>query len=144
MIHRTVMPYPNDELHHSGWNSCSSCYGDPSQKRDKLVLAGLSSDRIYVIDVGTNPRAPEIHKVKRRAVSNAAIQCCRVFLKCFTSKGSRPFFFRRSFLFPEGYGNVSYGPLTKPILSSSPGAQSNFPPPEERKSQLRRPGLDME
>ena len=57
------MPYANDELHHSGWNSCSSCHGDPSQKRDKLVLAGLTSDRIYVIDIDSNPRAPEIYKV---------------------------------------------------------------------------------
>lgn len=57
------MPYPNDELHHSGWNSCSSCYNDPSQKRSNLVLAGLISDRIYVIDVAKNPRAPEIEKV---------------------------------------------------------------------------------
>lgn len=57
------MPYANDELHHSGWNSCSSCYDDSSQKRDKLVLAGLISDRIYVIDVAKNPKAPEIHKV---------------------------------------------------------------------------------
>lgn len=63
VIHRTVMPYANDELHHSGWNSCSSCHGDPSQKRDKLVLAGLTSDRIYVIDVDSNPRAPEIYKI---------------------------------------------------------------------------------
>jgi selenium-binding protein 1 len=57
------MPYANDELHHSGWNSCSSCYDDPSQKRDNLVVAGLISDRIYVIDVAKNPRAPEILKV---------------------------------------------------------------------------------
>lgn len=59
------MPYPNDELHHSGWNTCSSCHGDPTQRRDKLVLAGLISDRIYAIDVATDPRAPKIHKVAR-------------------------------------------------------------------------------
>jgi selenium-binding protein 1 len=57
------MPYANDELHHSGWNSCSSCHNDPSQSRDNLVVAGLISDRIYVIDVAKNPRAPEILKV---------------------------------------------------------------------------------
>ena len=38
VIYRTHMPYPNDELHHSGWNSCSSCYTDPTQKRDKLIV----------------------------------------------------------------------------------------------------------
>lgn len=62
VIYRTHMPYPNDELHHSGWNSCSSCYTDPTQKRDKLIVAGLSSDRLYVLDVGSDPRAPKIHK----------------------------------------------------------------------------------
>jgi len=56
------MNYPNDELHHSGWNTCSSCYGDPSQSRDKLILAGLMSDRLYVIDVNDS-RAPRLHKV---------------------------------------------------------------------------------
>lgn len=63
VVYRTEMPYANDELHHSGWNSCSSCFDDPLQKRSKLVLAGLLSDRIYVIDVDTDPRAPRIHKV---------------------------------------------------------------------------------
>lgn len=58
------MPYENDELHHSGWNSCSSCYNDSSQSRDYIVFAGLISDRMYVINVSKNPRAPEIHKVK--------------------------------------------------------------------------------
>ena len=57
------MPFANDELHHSGWNSCSSCYEDSSQSRNNLVVAGLISDRIYVIDVAKNPRAPEIIKV---------------------------------------------------------------------------------
>ena len=52
------MPYVGDELHHSGWNACSSCHNDPSRKRDTLVLPSLGSDRIYFIDVGTKPRAP--------------------------------------------------------------------------------------
>ena len=62
------MPYPDDELHHSGWNSCSSCYGDPEQQRDKLILAGLLSDRLYVIDVGKDQRSPRIHKVIMKEV----------------------------------------------------------------------------
>ncbi|MBN3274184.1 SBP1 oxidase, partial [Polyodon spathula] len=57
------MPNLRDELHHSGWNACSSCFGDSSRKRDKLILPALISSRIYVVDVGTAPRVPKIHKI---------------------------------------------------------------------------------
>ncbi|CAH2327470.1 methanethiol oxidase [Pelobates cultripes] len=63
VIHRLPMPHLNDELHHSGWNTCSSCFGDHTKTRDKLILPCLISSRVYVIDVGTEPRAPRIHKV---------------------------------------------------------------------------------
>lgn len=56
------MPNLKDELHHSGWNTCSSCYGDSTKSRTKLVLPCLISSRIYVVDVGTEPRAPKLHK----------------------------------------------------------------------------------
>lgn len=56
------MPHLKDELHHSGWNTCSSCYGDSTKARTKLVLPCLISSRIYVVDVGTEPRAPKLHK----------------------------------------------------------------------------------
>jgi len=59
------MPYVGDELHHTGWNACSSCFGDASKKRNRLIMPGLLSSRVYVIDVGTDQRAPRIHKVKR-------------------------------------------------------------------------------
>ncbi|KAJ1080760.1 hypothetical protein NDU88_000952 [Pleurodeles waltl] len=62
IIHRLPMPNMNDELHHLGWNACSSCYTDPTKKRDRLVLLGLISSRIYIVDVGTDPRAPKLHK----------------------------------------------------------------------------------
>ncbi|PWA21782.1 hypothetical protein CCH79_00020889, partial [Gambusia affinis] len=62
VIHRLPMPNLNDELHHSGWNACSSCFGDPTRTRNRLILPSLISSRIYVIDVGTEPRAPRIHK----------------------------------------------------------------------------------
>ncbi|XP_029360968.1 methanethiol oxidase isoform X1 [Echeneis naucrates] len=63
VIHRLPMPNLRDELHHSGWNACSSCFGDASKKRNRLILPSLVSSRIYVVDVGTNPRAPQIHKM---------------------------------------------------------------------------------
>ncbi|XP_070353011.1 methanethiol oxidase isoform X1 [Equus asinus] len=63
VIHRLPMPHLKDELHHSGWNTCSSCFGDSTKSRNKLVLPSFISSRIYVVDVGTEPRAPKLHKV---------------------------------------------------------------------------------
>ncbi|XP_017694993.1 PREDICTED: selenium-binding protein 1 [Lepidothrix coronata] len=63
VIHRLPMPNLQDELHHSGWNTCSSCFGDSRKSRNLLILPALISSRIYVVDVGTDPRAPRLHKV---------------------------------------------------------------------------------
>lgn len=41
VVHRLPVPYLGDELHHSGWNACSSCHGDPSADRSFLVLPSL-------------------------------------------------------------------------------------------------------
>ncbi|CAE6197801.1 unnamed protein product [Arabidopsis arenosa] len=62
VIHRLPMPFVGDELHHSGWNSCSSCHGDASADRRYLVLPSLISGRIYAIDTKENPRAPSLYK----------------------------------------------------------------------------------
>lgn len=62
VIHRLPMPFVGDELHHSGWNSCSSCHGDASVDRRYLVLPSLISGRIYAIDTKENPRAPSLYK----------------------------------------------------------------------------------
>nr|XP_041577117.1 methanethiol oxidase isoform X3 [Taeniopygia guttata] len=63
VIHRLPMPNVGDELHHSGWNACSSCHSDPTKSRNFLILPSLISSRIYIVDVGTDPRAPKLHKV---------------------------------------------------------------------------------
>ncbi|XP_055648232.1 methanethiol oxidase-like isoform X3 [Falco peregrinus] len=63
VIHRLPMPNLKDELHHSGWNACSSCFGDATKKRNCLILPSLISSRIYVVDVGTDSRAPRIRKI---------------------------------------------------------------------------------
>ncbi|XP_069506410.1 methanethiol oxidase-like isoform X2 [Ambystoma mexicanum] len=73
VIHRLPMPNMNDELHHLGWNACSSCYGDITKKRDRLILLSLISSRLYVVDVGTDPRAPILHK---------AVEPIDVYSKC--------------------------------------------------------------
>ena len=43
-------------------NPCS-CFGDASKKRNKLILPSMVSSRVYVIDTGTDPRAPTIARV---------------------------------------------------------------------------------
>lgn len=63
VIARTPTGSVGDELHHSGWNVCSSCYDDPSLKRDLLILPALKSAKVFIVDVGTDPRKPKMHKV---------------------------------------------------------------------------------
>jgi len=66
VIFRTPMPNVGDELHHTGWNACSSCYEDSSKKRRFLVLPGLKSNRLNIVDIGIDDQAnrqPKFHKV---------------------------------------------------------------------------------
>ncbi|XP_052217250.1 methanethiol oxidase-like isoform X3 [Dreissena polymorpha] len=63
VLHRMYLPYIGDEVHHTGWNACSSCHDDPSKSRNRLIMPCLDSDRIYVVDVGTDKLAPRIHKI---------------------------------------------------------------------------------
>jgi methanethiol oxidase len=60
VIHRLPMPQVGDELHHFGWNACSSCHGE--RARRFLVVPGLQSSRIHIIDT-SEPRRPELHRV---------------------------------------------------------------------------------
>nr|CAD7439966.1 unnamed protein product [Timema bartmani] len=62
VIHRVYMTHVGDELHHSGWNICSSCHDDASKSRNKLVLPSLVSDRVYIVDT-SEARQPKLHKV---------------------------------------------------------------------------------
>jgi selenium-binding protein 1 len=52
---------PGDELHHFGWNICSSCHGKPGDRR-YLIVPGLASGRIHVVDT-KDPTSPKLHKV---------------------------------------------------------------------------------
>lgn len=61
IVHRTEMPNVGDELHHFGWNACSSaCHSE--LRRDTLIVPGLRSSRIHILDV-SDPRAPRIKDV---------------------------------------------------------------------------------
>ena len=61
------MPNAGDELHHFGWNACSSCLcpysPHPHMERRYLIVPGLRSSRIHVIDTKADPRSPKIVKV---------------------------------------------------------------------------------
>lgn len=62
VIHRLPMPYLGDELHHFGWNACSSCHDDATKSRRFLIIPGIRSSRIYIVDTN-EPKAPTIHKI---------------------------------------------------------------------------------
>jgi selenium-binding protein 1 len=62
VVHRLPMSTPGDELHHFGWNACSSCHGDPMKQRRFLVLPGLRSSNIHIADTIV-PAAPKLHQV---------------------------------------------------------------------------------
>ncbi len=61
------MPSVGDELHHFGWNACSSCLcpnaPHPHVERRYLVVPGLRSSRIHILDTKPDPRQPKIVKV---------------------------------------------------------------------------------
>src|SRR5262245_10162991 len=61
IVHETTMTSPDDELHHFGWNRCSSACHGPD--RSHLVVPGFTSSRVYVLNVADDPRAPRIEKV---------------------------------------------------------------------------------
>ena len=61
IIHETQMPNVGDELHHFGWNRCSSACHGPD--RSHLIVPGFRSSRIHVISVADDARRPHIERV---------------------------------------------------------------------------------
>jgi selenium-binding protein 1 len=63
----TELPYTGDELHHFGWNACSSALcpyaPHPHVERRYLVVPGIRSSRIYLLDIKDDPLAPKVVKV---------------------------------------------------------------------------------
>ena len=60
---RSTMPNAGDELHHFGWNACSSCLcpnaPHPHVERRYLVVPGLRSSRIHILDTKPDPQAAQ-------------------------------------------------------------------------------------
>ncbi|WP_121744226.1 selenium-binding protein SBP56-related protein [Natronorubrum halophilum] len=62
IVDRIEMPNRGDELHHFGWNACSSsCHMDGLERRH-LIVPGQRSSRIHVIDT-KDRRNPELVEV---------------------------------------------------------------------------------
>jgi len=67
IVGSTAMPNPGDELHHFGWNACSSCLCPNAPhahaERRYLVVPGLRSSRIHILDTKPDAKNPKIVKV---------------------------------------------------------------------------------
>jgi len=67
VVHTVTMPHKGDEFHHFGWNACSSALspltGHAFLERRYLIIPGLRSSRIYVVDTKPDPTKAKIHKV---------------------------------------------------------------------------------
>jgi selenium-binding protein 1 len=66
IVGRVDMPNKGDELHHFGWNACSSALcpyaPHPHVERRYLVVPGLRSSRLYFLDTKPDPRQPKLVK----------------------------------------------------------------------------------
>ena len=67
VLHKTEFPNADNELHHFGWNACSSClcpYAPHAHvERRYLIVPGTGSSRIHILDTKANPARPELIKV---------------------------------------------------------------------------------
>src|SRR6266478_3252960 len=67
IVHTVTMPYKGDEFHHFGWNACSLALspltGHAFLERRYLIIPGLRSSRIYVVDTKPDPTKATIHKI---------------------------------------------------------------------------------
>jgi selenium-binding protein 1 len=61
------LPNTGDELHHFGWNACSAALcpfaPHPHVERRYLIVPGLRSSRIHIIDTKPDPSKPRIVRV---------------------------------------------------------------------------------
>jgi selenium-binding protein 1 len=74
------LPTAGNELHHFGWNACSSAlchqghvqHGAPLERR-YLIVPGLRSSRTYVLDTKPDPRNPRVvHTIEAGELASKA------------------------------------------------------------------------
>jgi methanethiol oxidase len=67
LVGRTELPQGGNEVHHFGWNACSShlCPHAPHAhvERRYLIVPGPGSSRIHILDTKPDPRHPRLVKV---------------------------------------------------------------------------------
>ena len=67
LVGQTDFPNGDNELHHFGWNACSACLcpqaAHPHMERRYLIVPGIASSRIHILDTKPNPRQPKLVKV---------------------------------------------------------------------------------
>ena len=67
VVHTVTMPNKGDEFHHFGWNACSSALsplaGHAFLERRYLIIPGLRSSRIYIVDTKPDPTKAKICKI---------------------------------------------------------------------------------
>ncbi len=67
LVGKAEFPNGGNELHHFGWNACSSHLcgyaANPHMERRYLVVPGTHSSRIHVVDTQPDPRNPRLVKV---------------------------------------------------------------------------------
>ena len=67
VVHTVPMPNKGDEFHHFGWNACSSSLspltGHAFLERRYLIIPGMRSSRIYIVDTKPHPTQARIHKI---------------------------------------------------------------------------------
>jgi selenium-binding protein 1 len=60
----TDLPHAGNELHHFGWNACSSalCHEghEGHLERRYLIVPGVRSSRTYILDTQPDPRSPHV------------------------------------------------------------------------------------
>jgi methanethiol oxidase len=66
VIRQVDLPSVGDELHHFGWNACSSALcpsaAHPHLERRYLIIPGMRSSRIYIYDTQPDPLQPKLIK----------------------------------------------------------------------------------
>jgi selenium-binding protein 1 len=77
LVEQVDMPEAGDELHHFGWNACSSCLcpyaPHPHMERRYLLVPGIHSSRIHILDTKPDPRRPKlVHTIEADAVAKRA------------------------------------------------------------------------
>ena len=67
MVRKLEFPNGGNELHHFGWNACSACLCPQAphahMERRYLIVPGIGSSRIHILDTKPDPKQPKLVKV---------------------------------------------------------------------------------